>query len=149
MDPINSKYKIGSRCQRFFQGTQGFLMARRNCFAEQKKGGCAEIVIERVSAIERQRDVFWRRGPEIAQNAPKISYDTAAIDHGPQEPAGAVMAQHIPQQEEAQVSLHNGVEQIDIDRQHCVEEGTDRGGKDQDEEEQEQLPARAGVCDPF
>lgn len=106
-------------------------------------------MIQRIPAVEGQRDLLGRRGPEIAQNAPEISYDTAAINHGPHASARAVMAQQIPHQEEAQVSLQDGVEQIDVDRQYCVEKGADRGGEDNEEEKQGQLSARAGVCDPL
>ena len=97
--------------------------------------------------VEGQRDLLGRRGTEIAQNAPKISCDIATINHGPQASARAAMAQQIPQQEEAQVSLHDGVEQIDVDRQHCVEKGADRGGEGDEEEKQRQLPAHTCVCD--
>ena len=98
-------------------------MVGANRFTEQEQGCRAEIVIQRIPAVEGQRDLLGRRGPEIAQNAPEISYDTAAINHGPHASARAVMAQQIPHQEEAQVSLQDGVEQIDVDRQYCVEKG--------------------------
>ena len=124
-------------------------MVGANRFTEQEQGCRAEIVIQRIPAVEGQRDLLGRRGPEIAQNAPEISYDTAAINHGPHASARAVMAQQIPHQEEAQVSLQDGVEQIDVDRQYCVEKGADRGGEDNEEEKQGQLSARAGVCDPL
>ena len=149
MYPIDPKYQIGSRGQHFLQRAQVSLMVGANRFTEQEQGCRAEIVIQRIPAVEGQRDLLGRRGPEIAQNAPEISYDTAAINHGPHASARAVMAQQIPHQEEAQVSLQDGVEQIDVDRQYCVAKGADRGGEDNEEEKQGQLSARAGVCDPL
>ena len=145
MYPIDPKYQIGSRGQHFLQRAQVSLMVGANRFTEQEQGCRAEIVIQRIPAVEGQRDLLGRRGPEIAQNAPEISYDTAAINHGPHASARAVMAQQIPHQEEAQVSLQDGVEQIDVDRQYCVEKGADRGGEDNEEEKQGCLPVQASV----
>ena len=55
-------------------------MVGANRFTEQEQGCRAEIVIQRIPAVEGQRDLLGRRGPEVAQNAPEISYDTAAIN---------------------------------------------------------------------
>ena len=125
-------------------------MVGANRFTEQEQGCRAEIVIQRIPAVEGQRDLLGRRGPEIAQNAPSLRQFPRRVQppgHGMS--ARAVMAQQIPHQEEAQVSLQDGVEQIDVDRQYCVEKGADRGGEDNEEEKQGQLSARAGVCDPL
>ena len=106
-----------------------------------------------LTAQEAQADTALDTLDTISDDSAAVvlsdNYDTAAINHGPHASARAVMAQQIPHQEEAQVSLQDGVEQIDVDRQYCVEKGADRGGEDNEEEKQGQLSARAGVCDPL
>ena len=100
-----------------------------------------------LTAQEAQADTALDTLDAISDDSAAVvlsdNYDTAAINHGPHASARAVMAQQIPHQEEAQVSLQDGVEQIDVDRQYCVEKGADRGGEDN--EEDSCLPVQASV----
>ena len=88
-------------------------------------GNDAQVLL---TAQEAQADTALDTLDAISDDSAAVvlsdNYDTAAINHGPHASARAVMAQQIPHQEEAQVSLQDGVEQIDVDRQYCVEKGS-------------------------
>ena len=149
MNPIYTKSQSGCLCQR----TGPFLQTVCVCFkagAEKyEQTGRKEIVVQHIPAVHRQRDSFRRGLGQISQQAGCITCYAAQINQDADFFLKFLSPKNVTQQKVAHQPLHHGSEQINVDRQSLIKDGTKGGGKQNDAQKDRKLPGSTVVRDPF
>ena len=146
MDPVDPKHPVGQPGQGGREGRLYFGVVLKKSADQDKYRRRGKVVVQAVASVEWQRDGLRRGLPQVSQKRDEIGRRAQDVQQPPCLGRQLPASQPVPQQEIAQIPLHQWTEQMDVHRLGQIEYGLNGSGKQNDSHQQKELTPGAALC---